>query len=393
MPSFLRKHGQFLLVLIACCALHSFIFLKSITVFYLPDLALIVYLAYKFKDLNQEVSPIFFIGLGLLAGFFLLSPEPPQTEFPNNYIVTLKPFVYICILAVYSRNPPQIDLTKWVKMFLVIYPLVLLWNLYLVRLQENAGLEQLMSRRPYVIFENNFEITFYLNCFTIVFFILGERRLRDFMLLVAVIILAGSRSGLLSFAFICVFYFLAVGWRQRLAGVGMALLAALYIGKGSNISAPVNTIDRVQSLSAILSHYNFSFIEILKEPFGYGIYAKVPGYVCAKLPDFAEWFTGNSNNCDPLMLQAFYTRAMFQFGIYVTLLVPILYFLIVKKEMGWRLAIITLTPMACVATSVGGFSNGLAFWGVLISIYVYLQHTDPKAFPIHPLKLNQSIAR
>ena len=81
------------------------------------------------------------------------------------------------------------------------------------------------------------------------------------------------------------------------------------------------------------------------------------------------------------MLQAFYTRAMYQFGIYVTLLVPILFLLLVKKEMGWRLAIITLTPMACVATSVGGFSNGLAFWGVLISIYAYLQHTQPAKFP------------
>jgi hypothetical protein len=38
--------------------------------------------------------------------------------------------------------------------------------------------------------------------------------------------------------------------------------------------------------------------------------------------------------------------------------------------------------MACVATSVGGFSNGLAFWGVLISIYVYLQHTEPAKFPV-----------
>lgn len=382
MPSFFRTYGQFLLVLIACCGIHAFIFLRSIPVYYLPDLALILYLVYKFKDLNQEVSPLFFVGLGLLIGFFLLSPEPAQTEFPNNYIVTLKPFAYICILALYSRNPPQIDLSRWVKMFLSLYPLILLWNLFLVHLQENAGLAQLMTRRPYFIFENNFEITFYLNCFTIVFFILGERRLRDFLLLVLVIILAGSRSGLLSFAFIALFYFLAVGWRQKLVGVGLAMLAVSYIGKGRNISAPVNTIDRVQSLSAILSHYNYSFIEILKEPFGYGIYAKVPGYVCAKLPDFAEWFTGNSNNCDPLMLQAFYTRAMYQFGIYITLLIPLLYFLIVKKEMGWRLAIITLTPMACVATSVGGFSNGLAFWGVLISIYVYLQHSDPAKFPI-----------
>ena len=383
MPNWLRQHSQFIGVLIACCVIHSFVFLKSITVFYLPDLALILYLAYKFKDLNQEVSHLFFVGLALLAGFFLLSPEPAQTEFANNYIVTLKPFAYICILALYSRNPPQIDLSKWVRMFLVLYPLILLWNLFLVHLQENANLAHLMTRRPYFIFENNFEITFYLNCFTIVFFILGERRLRDFMLLVAVIILAGSRSGLLSFAFICVFYFLAVGWKQKIAAIGMAVLAVAYIGKGRNISAPVNTIDRVQSLSAMLSHYNYSLIEILKEPFGHGIYAKVPGYVCARLPDFAEWFTGNSNNCDPLMLQAFYTRALFQFGIYITLLVPILYFFLVKKEMGWRLAIITLTPMACVATSVGGFSNGLAFWGVLISIYVYLQHTDSKQYPIH----------
>jgi hypothetical protein len=266
-------------------------------------------------------------------------------------------------------------------MFLIIYPLVLIWNLFLVHFQENANMAQLMTRRPYFIFENNFEITFYLNCFTIVFFILGERKLRDFMLLVAVIILAGSRSGLLSFAFICIFYFLAVGWRQRIAGVAMAILAVAYIARGRNISAPVNTIDRVQSLQAILTHYNFSLIDILKEPFGYGIYAKVPGYICSRIPDFAEWFTGNSNNCDPLMLQAFYTRALFQFGIYVTLLVPVLFFLLVKKEMGWLLAIITLTPMACVATSVGGFSNGLAFWGVLISIYVYLQHTEPTKFP------------
>ena len=380
MPSFFDRNGQFLIVLFACCVLHAYVFLKSLPVFYLPDLALLLYLAYQFKNLDQEVSPIFLVGFILLAGYYLYSPEPPETEFPNNYIVTLKPFFYICILALFSRNPPKIDLSKWVKMFLVLYPLILIWNLCLVWFQENAGLAQLMTRRPYFIFENNFEITFYLNCFTIVFFILGERRLRDFILLVAVIILAGSRSGLLSFAFICIFYFLAVGWRQRIAGLGMAMIAVAYIAKGRNISAPVNTIDRVQSLQAILSHYNFSLLEILKEPFGYGIYAKVPGHVCAKIPDFAEWFTGNSNNCDPLMLQAFYTRAMYQFGIYITFLVPVLYFLIVKKEMGWRLALITLTPMACVATSVGGFSNGLAFWGVLISIYVYLQHSQSLVF-------------
>ena len=157
----------------------------------------------------------------------------------------------------------------------------------------------------------------------------------------------------------------------------MGVGAALYIGKGRNISAPINTIDRVQSLQALLGHYNNSFWEILSDPLGAGIYQKVPGYLCSRIPDFAEWFTGNSHNCDPLMLQAFYTRALYQFGIYITFLIPLLFFWLIKKETGWKLALIILTPMACVATSVGGFSNGLAFWGVLLSVYAYQQSKNP----------------
>ena len=219
------------------------------------------------------------------------------------------------------------------------------------------------------------EITLYLNCFIVLFFIVKERKWFDFILLAVVIALSGSRSGLLSFAAVCLFYFFTVSWRQKLIATLLAVFAAAYIGKGRNINAPVSTIDRVQSLQAILTHYDFSWTEILAKPFGFGIYEKVPGYICSRLPDFAEWFTGNSHNCDPLMLQAFYTRALYQFGIYVTLLIPIMFFLLIKKETGWRLAILILTPITCVATSVGGFSNGLAFWGLLLSVFAYLQYT------------------
>jgi hypothetical protein len=354
------------------------LFIQRYPVYFLPDLALLTYLIYKFRDLDQTVSPIFWAGLALLLGYYFLSPIPPDTSFPNNYVVTLKPFAYLCILALYSRNVPQVDLSKWLRLFLVIYPLVLLWNLFLVHLNEGANLGQLMTTRPFFIFENNFEITFYLNCFIIVFFIYGEKRLLDFLLLVITIILAGSRSGLLSFAVVCFFYFLSVGWRQKIMVTFLAIGAAAYIGKGRNISAPLGTIDRVQSFQAIFHHYGNSFVEVLKEPFGFGIYQKVPGYICTRLPDFAEWFTGNSHNCDPLMLQAFYTRSLYQLGIYVTLLIPILFFLLVKKETGWKIAVLILAPVTCVATSVGGFSNGLAFWGILISIYAYIQFKQPQ---------------
>jgi hypothetical protein len=121
------------------------------------------------------------------------------------------------------------------------------------------------------------------------------------------------------------------------------------------------------------STYDKSFAELLSYPFGHGIYTKLPTYLCIKLPDFAEWFVGNSNNCDPIMLQAFYTRGLFQFGFYVTLLIPIMFFLLVRRETGTKLAMLIIAPMACVATSVGGFSNGLAFLGVLLCVYAYVQ--------------------
>jgi hypothetical protein len=377
-PSFFNQSLQFISITLVCFAIHTVLFIQRYPVYFLPDLALLTYLIYKFRDLDQTVSPIFWAGLALLLGYYFLSPIPPDTSFPNNYVVTLKPFAYLCILALYSRNVPQVDLSKWLRLFLVIYPLVLLWNLFLVHLNEGANLGQLMTTRPFFIFENNFEITFYLNCFIIVFFIYGEKRLLDFLLLVITIILAGSRSGLLSFAVVCFFYFLSVGWRQKIMVTFLAIGAAAYIGKGRNISAPLGTIDRVQSFQAIFHHYGNSFVEVLKEPFGFGIYQKVPGYICTRLPDFAEWFTGNSHNCDPLMLQAFYTRSLYQLGIYVTLLIPILFFLLVKKETGWKIAVLILAPVTCVATSVGGFSNGLAFWGILISIYAYIQFKQPQ---------------
>ena len=377
MLSWARNHAEFIGVLVISCAINTFIFIYHPPVFYLPDLALILYLVYKLPDLNQEISLFFFAGLALLCGYYFLSPQAPEINLVNNYILVLKPFFYICVLALYSRNVPQISVIKWARIFLMLYPLVLLWNLFLVHLKESANLHQLMGTRPYFIFENNFEITFYLNCFCIAFFIYKERKLFDFAVLVGVVGISGSRSGLLSFAAICLFYFCAVNWWQKISAIILAILAFIYIGKGRNISAPIGTIDRVQSLQALLSHYDFDLIEVLKVPFGFGIYQKVPGYICTKLPDFAEWFTGNSHNCDPLMLQGFYSRALYQYGIYVTLLVPLLFLLIVKKETGWRLAIIILTPITFVATSVGGFSNGLAFWGILLSVYAFLQCKKP----------------
>ena len=359
---------------LACMAINAIVFFKPFSVFYIPDALLLAYLIYKFKDLDQEVSPLFFVGAILLFGYYLLSPEPSDLDFQNKYLVTLKPFIYICIFAIYSRNAPYKSLHGFIKGVVVFYPFLLIWNIALYYIKHRPPITRLVQEsRPFFMFENNFEITFYISCFIALVFIYKDKSLKYYFYLSLVILLANSRSGLLSFAAISPFYFWSLDAKRRWIALGSAAIAAGYVGVSRNITQIAGNVDRLQTFSLFWQSYDSSFKELLSFPFGQGIYEKVPTYLCVKLPEFAEWFVGNANNCDPLLLQAFYTRSLFQFGFYITLLIPILFFLLVRKETGTKIALLIITPITCVATSVGGFSNGLAFLGVLLCVYAYVQ--------------------
>ncbi len=367
-----------------CMLINAVVFFKSIPVFFIPDALLLAYLVYKFKDLNQDVSPLFFAGVLLFFGYYLFSPEPTDMEYQNKFIVTLKPFIYICILALYSRNAPMKSLHGFIKGVVVFYPFLLVWNIAMYYIKHRPPLSRLVQEsRPYFIFENNFEITFYITCFIALVFIYKDKSLKNYFYLCLVILLANSRSGLLSFVAISPFYFWSLEAKKRWIALGVAAIAAGFVGVSRSITQIAGNVDRLQTLNLMWSTYDKSFAELLSHPFGHGIYAKLPTYLCIKLPDFAEWFVGNSNNCDPIMLQAFYTRGLFQFGFYVTLLIPIMFFLLVRRETGTKLAMLIVAPMACVATSVGGFSNGLAFLGVLLCVYAYVQVHHQNEKPLH----------
>lgn len=363
---------------LACMAVNAIIFFKPFSVFFIPDALLLAYLIYKFKDLNQDVSPLFFVGAVLLFGYYLLSPEPSDLDFQNKFLVTLKPFLYICILAVYSRNAPFTSLYGFVKGVVVLYPFLLIWNIVLYYIKHRPPITRVVQEsRPFFMFENNFEITFYISCFIALVFIYKDKSLKNYFYLSLVILLANSRSGLLSFAAISPFYFWSLDSKKRWIALGAAAIAAGYVGVSRNITQISGNVDRLQTFSLFWQSYDSSFKELLSFPFGRGIYEKVPTFLCVKLPEFAEWFVGNANNCDPLLLQAFYTRSLFQFGFYVTLLIPVIFFLLIKKETGAKIGLLIIVPIACVATSVGGYSNGLAFLGVLLCVYAYVQVNQP----------------
>jgi hypothetical protein len=363
-------------------AINAIVFFKPFSVFFIPDALLLAYLIYKFKDLDQEVSPLFFVGAILLFGYYFLSPEPSDLDFQNKFLVTLKPFIYICIFAIYSRNAPYRSLHEFIKGVVVFYPFLLIWNIVLYYIKHRPPITRVVQEsRPFFMFENNFEITFYISCFIALVFIYKDKSLKYYFYLSLVILLANSRSGLLSFAAISPFYFWSLNAKRRWMALGFAAVAVGYVGISRNITQISGNIDRLLTFNLVWQSYDTSFMEILKTPFGNGIYEKVPTYLCVKLPEFAEWFVGNANNCDPLMLQAFYSRSLFQFGIYITALIPVIFFLLIKRETGWKLAALIVAPVACVALSVGGFSNGLAFLGMLICVYAYVQVSVGKRVP------------
>lgn len=338
-------------------------------VFFIPDLIILAFTFWAVLNIKQDVSVNFFLALFLIIYFYCFSPPRLDLEFNNNYLVPLKPFFYLAILSISSKAYCNLDIRKFSRWVIYLYPIYLV---YLIGYKYIA-LNQ-FEQRPNFIFENNFEVPFLLSCFICLAFIYKEKVFNLFILVSLSIFLTGSRSGLIAYLIVAIAYILTLSRKALLFGVLIigGVLAYVLVVRGIP-ALNVSSVDRVQTFNGLFSYYNFSILEMLKLPVGFGIYQKVPPSVCTPLEPFAEWVTGNFYNCDPIMLQSFFTRGIYQYGVYVLLFIPLAFYWEVKKRVGWYLAAIILAPILCASLSVGGFSNGLAFGGVILTMLAYQQ--------------------
>ena len=342
----------------------------GLPVYFAPDLLLALVITYGIIHLNQQVSPGIVLALVLIICYVFLSEPRMDFEFDNNYLVALKPFVYLIILYLVSKLNLNFDFLKNSIILLILYPFLLLLNIA----QSWASTGQFLTR-PYFLFENNFEIPFLLYVFIALTFIYQIKDIKLFLLLTIAVLLTGSRSGLLGFFVVMLFYAIAQYGKKGIVlilAVGTSLIIYfIYVRGLQSFNPSINSIDRLHNFYLLLSIYDYKLVEIMSYPFGFGIYQKIPPGVCEKAAMYAEWTTGNMYNCDPIMLQSFLARGLFQYGIYILLLVPLLFFLEIKRVTGSYLAIILMIPISCAALSVGGFSNGLSFGGLLFCIFAY----------------------
>lgn len=342
----------------------------------LPDLGIALFVVWGVIHMRQEVSSWIWLSILLLIYFLFFSPDKLDIQFDNRYITVLKPFAYLIILYLLSASKVSTQLRPVVYGLLIFYPFLLLW--YMAMWWYGQGV---FMPRPNFMIENNFEIPPLLYCFIAIAFIYRDKDLRVYLLLAIGILLTGSRSGLVGLLAISVFYLFSLS-RKKIIWVLLAVASAFaYVAYlRASVSVPdaqnTNPIDRIQTFLRIYSFYDNSFIEILKYPLGLGIYQKIPINICNQFEGYADWFTGNFFNCDPLMLQSFIARALYQFGIYVLVFIPIAFYLELRKRMGWYLGLIALIPILGASFSVGGFSNGLAFGSLLVCLLVYQQAGD-----------------
>lgn len=347
-------------------------FYRPLPLTVMPDALIGLFALWALFQLRQSVSISILIPMALLVYYLFFSPMRLDIEFDNRYWTSLKPFIYLIIFFGMTGLRVNWPIRQIAYGVVIGYPLLLVWNIALWWARDGF-----FMTRPNFLFENNFEVPFLLYCFVIIAFIYRDKDLRIYLLVAISVLLTGSRSGLASFMAVSMFYLFSLD-RKKIVWVGSAIAGVLaYLifirGVSSFNAGKIDQIDRLKTFMGLLSFYDFRISEILRYPLGVGIYQKIPLGICNKMEGYADWFTGNYFNCDPIMLQSFVARALYQFGIYVLALIPLLYVLELRARMGWYFAILLLTPILLTSFSVGGFSNGLSFGGLVLAILAYTQ--------------------
>jgi hypothetical protein len=173
---------------------------------------------------NLEGFFTFFALMYLVVTYFLAHQRDASLLF-SDYFVAYKSFYYLVVLypfvAVrFISESTSVALVKFaVIAFLFKYAIT------------SAGLLPVYdASRPYLLFENNFEILFLLILFSTMHNRLGAHSVRYILMLGLVVILSGSRSGAMGFFFVVVSFM----WRSgvlkfRIQNIAAIIMGALFV--------------------------------------------------------------------------------------------------------------------------------------------------------------------
>jgi len=319
------------------------IFFEFIVLLFLSIRAFFLKIQYKFRPIE------FFIVIYTLC--FFIANSAIQISF-RDLLINNKALVYIFFLPTISFN---------YKIDILIYARILKWLLILFVLMYflDAG----NGLRPYVFYENNFElITLILLCLPLIFF--KEKGHKQIMLLLGLlVILGGSFSAGVIFA-MTLFFHLGI-----LKGSIIALPMIIYFLVSRDYGFDnLTSIDRYQfwliGLSEII--YNRTVFDVF---LNFQLIPISEDYNSTL--NFYNLYSKADLNNYPVALHSGMLRLLLTNGLVVAIIVPLIYFNRLNKIFKTKISLIIVFSIILSSFSVSGFYSFFVFLPLIFILNLF----------------------
>ena len=265
----------------------------------------------------------------------LLSFGPKNKKMIYLSFVSFGYFVYCYFLSLYNN----INLTDYVVaykfvLYFTVLPLFvnksllsektinsILWGLlvaFFLKYSINFYLSS--NTRPGVFFENNYELCFLLILYFLDFTLRSNREdIRKTLFIVAILLLSGSRSALMSFVFIYVsILFISSTYvnARLVARLGMvitSIIIVFYIFVDRIPDGGIESIDRFVFLREFV--FNLKDWDILTYFKGTPVLTPLSDATCRNLSFYSVLFSSDGTTCYSVVLHSFLLRVIYDHGL------------------------------------------------------------------------------
>ena len=305
----------------------------------------------------------------LLSVLFL--PQPiGGAPTPTDILVAFKPFIYLIILPFARPRSGSVSLNTLEKVFKYL--------LLAFLLKYGVAKTIFGISRPGLFTENNFELALLL----VIFIFLSRRgRLESrvwVVLLMAVVLLSGSRSALLG---------LVAALMTSARRESTRVLVAVSIVPAFLVAVVTLLDTRIGGLKDLASVDRFIFMQFFLQELqrfdlwnylvGWGPMTPLSHNTCTSLSFYGALFSsGNPNICYPVILHVFYFRILLDHGILgLIFLVSGFYMMLRSNGLSRSLAFALLLQGVINGFSVSGFANT---YFILAMVLVTSNYAGPR---------------
>ena len=291
----------------------------------------------------------------------------------QDFLQAYRWMLYLLVFAVAAGM-------RWTQRWMLV---VLTWWLLGLATAKAAATVAILGgdERPGLFLENNFELALFSGLTAVVYEKAGRRRFLLVLLLGALTVLSGSRSGAIVYLLLVVYVISRADLRDAFlrfisaAGPVVAVLLSLAVFRER--AAESEVIDRVRFLD--LFHYETQGWGIDAWFFGTAPMTPLSAQTCAELDFYSELFSAaQDGTCYSVILHSFALRVLYDAGIIGALLVLLVPIAVMLRAGTPMILTLTLASIAVAnSLSVSGLNNPYVALPILLAILLGTRTGSP----------------